>query len=136
LQNPATGDEEGTENRDWELEDFNDSSAITQYTSLTTYLSQGHTDPFASAAVELTNPRYSYFYHCTSPCLPTLPPTPLPPSSGTIANESQSEPTQSPPATRSTQPASAPTGGARQSPNRPCCRPSCSSQQATRQVCS
>jgi hypothetical protein len=68
--NQTTGDEEGTEEGDFQQHDFNDSDAIIQYTqaqSLTTYLSQGHTDPFASVALEMTNPRYSYFYHCTYP---------------------------------------------------------------------
>jgi hypothetical protein len=68
--NQAAGDEEGTDERDSQQHDFNDSDAIVQYTqaqSLTTYLSQGHTDPFASVALEMTNPRYSYFYHCPYP---------------------------------------------------------------------
>ncbi|KAL2796992.1 hypothetical protein BJX66DRAFT_323635 [Aspergillus keveii] len=69
----TTGDEEGTEEGHFQQHDFNDSDAIVQYTqaqSLTTYLSQGHTDPFASVALEMTNPRYSYFYHFRTHTIP------------------------------------------------------------------
>ncbi|KAL3449847.1 hypothetical protein BJX65DRAFT_294470 [Aspergillus insuetus] len=71
--NQAAGDEENNEDRDFQQHDFNDFDAIVQYTqaqSLTTYLSQGHTDPFASVALEMTNPRYSYFYHFRTHTIP------------------------------------------------------------------
>ncbi|KAL2844554.1 hypothetical protein BJY01DRAFT_248065 [Aspergillus pseudoustus] len=38
-------------------------AAASQMHSLTTYLSQGYTDPFSSSVVEMTDPRYSYMYH-------------------------------------------------------------------------
>ncbi|KAL3461540.1 hypothetical protein BJX64DRAFT_289153 [Aspergillus heterothallicus] len=45
-------------------------AAQSQMQSLTTYLSQGHTDPFSSVALDMTNPQYSYFYHFRTHTIP------------------------------------------------------------------
>ncbi|KAJ0417494.1 hypothetical protein BJY00DRAFT_200115 [Aspergillus carlsbadensis] len=76
-QQQATGEGERSKGRDLERNSLNDFNALVQYEaaasqtqSLTTYLSQGHTDPFASFPLEMTNPRYSYFYHFRTHTIP------------------------------------------------------------------
>ncbi|KAL2812616.1 hypothetical protein BJX63DRAFT_443402 [Aspergillus granulosus] len=69
-QYQAAGDEENQRHEHYQQQTSNDCNAIAQYaatasqmTSLTTFLGQGYTDPFSSVTLEMTNPRYSYFYH-------------------------------------------------------------------------